>query len=143
MSHLALVAPAPKRGTASHDFFHTTAGNLLQVRNGINVSAALVQASCLLDAAHAAVERLSEDRQDNLAHGAAYLIELAQGLVDASEGGEHPDDPKPTDADPLSFLREALADSQKQAEHARTAKVRNYHDGRASAFQIAIAALEG
>jgi len=44
---------------------------------------------------------------------------------------------------PLSFLREALADSQKQASQTRTAKMRNYHDGRASAFETAINMLRG
>jgi len=142
MSHLALVAPAPKRGTASHDFFHSIDGNLLQVRQGIDLSAALLQASCLLDTARAAVLSVAEDHQDNVAHGAAYLIELAQGLVNAAECGLSPAQPK-ADESPLGFLREALADSQKQAGQARTAKMRTYHDGRASAFQIAIAALEG
>lgn len=142
MSHLALVAPAPKRGTASHDFFHSIDGNLLQVRQGIDLSAALLQASCLLDTSRAAVLSVADDHQDNVAHGAAYLIELAQGLVNAAECGLSPAQPK-ADECPLGFLREALVDSQKQAGQARTAKMRTYHDGRASAFQIAIAALEG
>ena len=142
MSHLALVAPALKRGTASHDFFRYTDGNLLQVREGIDLSAALLQASLLLDSARAAALSVADDHQDDVAYGAAYLIELAQGLVGAAECGLSPAQPK-TDECPLGFLREALVDSQKQTGQARTAKMRAYHDGRASAFQIAIAALEG
>ncbi|MBN9698481.1 MAG: DUF3077 domain-containing protein [Zoogloea sp.] len=142
MSHLALVAPAPRRGTASHDFFHSIDGNLLQVRQGADLSATLIHASCLLDTARASVLSVADEHQDNVAHGAAYLIELAQGLVNAAECGLSPVQSK-ADESPLGFLREALVDSQKQAGQARTAKMRTYHDGRASAFQIAIAALEG
>lgn len=142
MSHLALVSPAPKRGTASHDFFHSIDGNLLQVRQGADLSATLIHASCLLDTARASVLSVADEHRDNVAHGAAYLIELAQGLVNAAECGLSPAQSKAEES-PLSFLREALADSQKQASQARTAKMRNYHEGRASAFQIAVAALEG
>lgn len=142
MSHLALVAPASKRGTASHDFFRSMDGNLLQVREGADLSSTLMLASCLLATAFATVLSVADENEDNVAHGAAYLIELAKGLVDAAECGLSPVQPK-ADESPLGFLREALADSQKQAGQARTAKMRTYHDGRASAFQISIAALEG
>lgn len=43
----------------------------------------------------------------------------------------------------VEFLREALGNSLGLAREARTAKMRAYHEGRADAFQIALAALEG
>lgn len=142
MSHLALVAPASKRGTASHDFFRSMDGNVLHVREGADLSSTLALASCLLATAFATVLSVADEGDDSVAHGAAYLIELAKGLVDAVECGLSPAQPK-ADESPLAFLREAEAASLKQLGEARTAKMRAYHEGRAEAFQIAIAALEG
>lgn len=142
MSHLAVVAPAPKRGTASHDFFKSSKGNIFAVREGLPIQEVLGEASCILAVAMDLCYRIADDTESTQTYGAAYLLEMAKGLLDAAI--EPPqlntkDDP----ADPVFFLREALADSQKQASQARTAKMRTYHDERASAFQIAIAALEG
>lgn len=115
---------------------------MLQVREGADLASTLALASSLLATAFATVLSVADDREDSVAHGAAYLIELAKGLVDAAECGLNPVQPK-SDGSPLDFLREAEAASLKQLGEARTAKMRVYHEGRAEAFQIAIAALEG
>jgi hypothetical protein len=66
---------------------------------------------------------------------------MAKAVVDASAMAK----PSPAHdlASTLDFLAAQLADSQKQASQTRTAKMRNYHDGRASAFETAINMLRG
>lgn len=135
-------ATAPQRVTALHSFFEYPQSKLFAVRDGHPVDDVLTQASCFLGVAVDLAYRAADETDNKMAFGVAYLVELAQGVVDSTVRAVIREESEPGN-DHLSFLREALADSQRQASQARTAKMRAYHDGRASAFQIAIAALEG
>ena len=137
-------ATAPKRVTAQHPFFSCSPNGapLFSVRPNIPLDDAIDIASCFLASALDTVEQVAQNVGGDLIHGAVYLIEMSKAVVDSAAGSVMRQEGETRD-DHLSFLREALADSQKQASQARTAKMRTYHDGRASAFQIAIAALEG
>ena len=86
--------------------------------------------------------RTADDVGSPTAFGTAYLVEMAKGAVDAAVGALHLQQREDTAPDPIAFLHEALEDSRQKAAQSRTAKMRAYHDGRASAFQIAIATLD-
>ncbi len=143
MSSLALSAPAFRRSTQRHDIFGDSGLSLFSVRAGVPVPEALNQASMLMTSAVEAAYRTADDVGSPTAFGTAYLVEMAKGAVDAAVGALHLQQREDTAPDPIAFLHEALEDSRQKAVQSRTAKMRAYHDGRASAFQIAIATLEG
>ncbi|WP_079434220.1 hypothetical protein [Zoogloea sp. LCSB751] len=56
-------AAAPKHITAFHEFFKSGDGNLFAVRQGARTIDALQQASCFLEVAHDAIDRLAAETE--------------------------------------------------------------------------------
>lgn len=134
---------SPRRVTAQHPFFSCCPNGtaLFSVRPDVSLDDALDLASCFLASARDAAYEVADASGGSSAFSAAYLIEMAKAVVDASAMAK----PSPAHdlAGTLDFLAAQLADSQKQARQARTAKARNYHVGRVSAFETAITMLRG
>jgi len=89
VDHLATMsspaAATPKRQTAGYPFFscNTRQDKLFSVREGIPLEGALEQASLFLESAQA-IAGIAEDVTPSVVYGAAYLIEMAKAIVDAT-----------------------------------------------------------
>ncbi|NML24580.1 DUF3077 domain-containing protein [Zoogloea dura] len=136
------TSAASTRVTALHHFFGISGYELFAVREGVLIADALQQAAHLMTSAVDAAYRTADEAGTPTAFAAAYLAETALGCVRAAADAIVRED-QAIPSDPAGFLREAIEDSRQKASQARTAKMRTYHEGRVSAFQIAIAALEG
>ncbi|MFA7240850.1 MAG: DUF3077 domain-containing protein [Sulfuricellaceae bacterium] len=86
----APAASTPKHQTADYPFFscNLQKDKLFSVREGIPLEGALEQASLFLDSAQA-IAGIAEDVTPAVVYGAAYLIEMAKAVVDATVYAVH------------------------------------------------------
>ncbi|MFA7240508.1 MAG: DUF3077 domain-containing protein [Sulfuricellaceae bacterium] len=84
------AASMPKHQTADYPFFscNLQKDKLFSVREGIPLKGALEQASLFLDSAQA-IAGIAEDVTPAVVYGAAYLIEMAKAVVDATVYAAH------------------------------------------------------
>ncbi|MFA7239666.1 MAG: DUF3077 domain-containing protein [Sulfuricellaceae bacterium] len=80
----------PKHQTADYPFFSCSPqkDKLFSVREGIPQEGALEQASLFLESAQA-IAGIAEDVTPAVVYGAAYLIEMAKAIVDATVYAAH------------------------------------------------------
>lgn len=77
----------PNITTEHTSFFTCASGRLLEpifsVREGIPIEDAMNLASCFLDVARDSAYESADGKSSHQAHSAAYLIEMAKGIIDS------------------------------------------------------------
>lgn len=140
-------AAAPKRITALHEFFNSGNDDLFAVRQGARTIDALQQASCFLEVAHDAIDRLAAESESLQAFGALYLLTFARGAVSAAEASlfreEHAAGSLPQEPALLDVLQSLLEESRRGVVEGRTKRGQTFHTGRVSALEEVLEHVRG
>lgn len=130
---------APKHITALHEFFKSGDGNLFAVRQGARTIDALQQASCFLEVAHDAIDRLAAETESLQAYGVQYLLTFACAAVGAAEASVFRDECAAKAATPEpslpAVLESLLEESRRGVSEGRTKRGQTFHTGRVSALE--------
>lgn len=140
-------AAAPKHITALHEFFKSGDGNLFAVRRGARTVDTLQQASCFLEVAHDAIDRLAAESESLQAYGVQYLLTFARAAVGAAEASVFHDEcaakSRPQEPPLTAVLESLLEESRRGVSEGRTKRGQTFHTGRVSALEEVLEHVRG